>query len=59
VSPVFGWLASRFSGVSDYPLDIVAAGLSGDLASTVGFERSRLPIDGGPAQENVLRVTRH
>ena len=57
VSPVFRWLASRFSGVSDYRLDLVAAGLSGDLAYTVGFERSMLSIDGGPAQENVLRVT--
>jgi ketosteroid isomerase-like protein len=57
VSPVFRWLASRFSGVSDYRLDLVAAGLSGDLAYTVGFERSRVSIDGGPAQENVLRVT--
>ena len=57
VSPVFRWLAARFSGVSDYRLDLVAAGLSGDLAYTVGFERSRLSIDGGPVQENVLRVT--
>ena len=57
VSPVFRWLASRFSGVSDYHLDLVAAGLSGDLAYTVGFERSSLSIDGGPVQENVLRVT--
>jgi ketosteroid isomerase-like protein len=35
----------------------VAAGVSGDLACTVGFERSSLSIDGGPVQENVLRVT--
>jgi ketosteroid isomerase-like protein len=55
--PVFRWLASRFSGVSDYRLDLVAAGLRRDLAYTVGFERSRVSIDGGPAQENVLRVT--
>jgi ketosteroid isomerase-like protein len=57
VSPVFRWLASRFSDVSDYRLDLVAAGLSGDLAYTVGFERSSLSIDGGPVQENVVRVT--
>jgi hypothetical protein len=41
VSPVFRWLASRFSRVTDYALDLVAAGQSGDLAYTVGFERSR------------------
>jgi hypothetical protein len=29
VSPVFRWLASRFSGVSDYRLDLVAAGTVG------------------------------
>jgi ketosteroid isomerase-like protein len=58
VSPVFRWLASRFCGVTDYRLDLVAAGLSGDLAYTVGSERSALSIDGGPVQENVLRVTR-
>jgi ketosteroid isomerase-like protein len=57
VSPVFGWLASRFADVSDYRLELVAAGLSGDLAYTVAFERSWLSIDAGPAAENVLRVT--
>jgi hypothetical protein len=50
VSPIFRGLASRFSGVSDYRLDLVAAGLSGDLAYTVGFERSALSIDGGPSR---------
>ena len=57
VSPVFRWLASRFSGVSDYRLDIVAAGLSGDLAYTVGFERGPASVDGGPERDMVIRVT--
>jgi ketosteroid isomerase-like protein len=57
VSPGLRWPASRFSGVSDYRLDLLASGLSGDLAYTVGFERSTLSIDGGPVQDNVLRVT--
>jgi hypothetical protein len=36
VSPVFRWLASRFSGVSDYRLDLVAAGLSGRRSLVAG-----------------------
>ncbi|WP_256214245.1 nuclear transport factor 2 family protein [Arthrobacter sp. ov118] len=36
---------------------LIAAGASGDLAYTVGFERADLSVDGGPPQSTKLRVT--
>jgi hypothetical protein len=35
---VFRWLATRFSNLTDYRFELVAAGASGDLAYTVGYE---------------------
>ncbi len=57
VSQTFRWVASRFSGVSGYRFELVAAGVSGDLAYTVGYEHSEVSLDGGPVAPNVLRVT--
>ena len=57
VSRIFRWVASRFSNCTAYSFDLVAAGVSGDLAYTVGYERSSVSIDGGPVQPNILRVT--
>jgi len=57
VSRTFRWVASRFSGGTAYNFELVAAGVSGDLAYTVGFERSAVSIDGGPVAPRVLRVT--
>ena len=57
VSRTFRWVASRFSDCAAYDFELVAAGVSGDLAYTVGFERSVVAIDGGPVAPNVLRVT--
>jgi ketosteroid isomerase-like protein len=57
VSRTFEWVASRFSNGSSYAFDLVAAGVSGDLAYTVGYERSSASVDGGPVEPNVLRVT--
>ncbi len=56
VSRVFRWVASRFSHCTAYNFELVAAGVSGDLAYTVGFERSALLVDGAPVN-NTLRVT--
>jgi hypothetical protein len=41
LSSTFRWLAYRFSDRCDYEFELVAAGVSGDLASTVGFEHTR------------------
>jgi ketosteroid isomerase-like protein len=54
---VFHWLASRFSNCTDYRFELVAAGASGDLAYTLGYERFSFSMDGGPIQPIVLRVT--
>ncbi len=56
VAPVFDALASSFSDCSQFELEVIAAGASGDLAYTVSYEHSRLLIDGQP-QSYVLRVT--
>ena len=51
------WLAGRMSQSKKFDVELVAAGVSGDLAYTVGFEHSEYSIDGGPVQTAVLRVT--
>jgi ketosteroid isomerase-like protein len=56
VSETFRWLASRFAN-GELHLEVIAAGVSGDLAYTVGYERLRASFDGGPAGPIRLRVT--
>jgi ketosteroid isomerase-like protein len=56
VSRVFEWLASIFSNCESYELEIVAAGASGDLAYTVGYEHTKASVEGVP-QTYKLRVT--
>jgi ketosteroid isomerase-like protein len=53
----FHWLASRFSNLTDYRFELVAAGASGDLAYTVGYEHASFSMDGGPVGPLTLRVT--
>ena len=57
VSRTSRWVASRFSGCTAYRFDLIAAGASGDLAYTVGFEHTTVSVDGGPPRSNTLRVT--
>jgi ketosteroid isomerase-like protein len=57
VSETFRWVATQFSGVEAFRLEVIAAGVSGDLAYTVGYEHSMVSSDGGPARPNRLRVT--
>ena len=38
-------------------LEHLVVGSSGDLAYTVGFERSHVSVDGGPRHDQTLRVT--
>jgi hypothetical protein len=56
VSETFRWVASRFSDLADYDFELVAAGASGDLAYTVGYERHSVSIEGGPVEPQTLRV---
>ena len=57
VSQVFRWLASRFSDCTSFRFDLVAAGVSGDLAYTVGYEHTSVSVDGVPVEPYTLRVT--
>jgi ketosteroid isomerase-like protein len=57
LSQTFRWLASRFSNCTAYSFDLVAAGVSGDLAYTVGYERCSRSWNGGPVESTRLRVT--
>ncbi len=57
VTKLFELLASRFTGYEAWDFDLVNAGVSGDVAYTVGFERSMVSIDGRPMEPGMLRVT--
>jgi ketosteroid isomerase-like protein len=49
-------LACHFSDLRDYRFELVAAGASGDLAYTVGFEHKTVDVDADP-RTYTLRVT--
>lgn len=57
VGETFDWVASRFSKCDEFRFDVIAAGVSGDLAYTVGYEHSLVSRDGGPVTPN--RPARH
>lgn len=56
VSRTFRWVASRFSDSTDYRFEVLAAGASGDLAYTIGFEHNTVSVDGRPTTYT-LRAT--
>jgi len=49
-------LAEKFSDCTDYSYELIAYGVSGDLAYTVGHERTSMRVDGEP-RDHFLRVT--
>jgi ketosteroid isomerase-like protein len=53
---MFRKVASWFSDSTEYEFEVIAAGASGDLAYTVGYERNRVKVDGQP-RTYTLRVT--
>jgi ketosteroid isomerase-like protein len=58
VSETFRWVASRFKGAEGFRLEVIAAGVSGNLAYTVGYEHSMISDEeGGPMHPHHLRVT--
>ena len=56
LSATFRAVASWFSDSTEYDFEVVAAGASGDLAYTVGYEHNRVKVDGQP-RTYTLRVT--
>jgi ketosteroid isomerase-like protein len=57
VTDAMRWVGSRFTGADAVDLEHLVIGSSGDLAYTVGFERSHVSVDGGPPGDMTLRVT--
>jgi ketosteroid isomerase-like protein len=56
VSAKFQTVASWFSDSTEFDFEVVAAGASGDLAYTVGYEHNRVKVEGQPRTYS-LRVT--
>ena len=56
VSALFQMVASWFSDSTEFDFEVVAAGASGDLAYTVGYEHNRVKVEGQPRTYS-LRVT--
>lgn len=57
VSQLFRELGSGFSNCASYDFDLIAAGVSGDLAYTVGYEHTSVSWNGAPLEPYTLRVT--
>jgi ketosteroid isomerase-like protein len=57
VSQAFQRVASPYSNSPPVTFDLVAAGVSGDLAYVVGNERGSASVGGGPVEPVDLRVT--
>jgi ketosteroid isomerase-like protein len=51
------WVGSRFNGADAVDIERTVIASSGDLAYTVGFERSHVSVDGAPPRDFVIRVT--
>ncbi len=56
VEPLFRNVASWFSDSAEYAFEVTAAGASGDLAYTIGYEHNQVKVDGQP-RTYTLRVT--
>ena len=56
VSQIFRTIASRFSDSTQSDFELVTAGASGDLAYTVGYERTTTNVD-GKERKYTLRCT--
>ena len=57
VCPTFEWLASRFSNCSSFEYEVIAAGVSGDLAYVAGIEHTTASVAGADPVPYELRVT--
>jgi ketosteroid isomerase-like protein len=56
VGSLFEDVASWFSDSEEYEFEVIAAGASGDLAYTVGYEHNRVQVE-GVERTYTLRVT--
>ena len=53
----FSWVASRFSNVSDYRFEVLAADVVGDMAYAIAYERFNGSVNGRPIEPITLRTT--
>ena len=56
IEPVFHEVASWYTDYVEYEFEVIAAGASGDLAYTVGYEHNRVTVQGVP-RTYTLRAT--
>jgi ketosteroid isomerase-like protein len=56
VETLFRNVASWFSDSAEYEFEVTAAGASGDLAYTIGYEHNQVKVEGRP-RTYTLRVT--
>ena len=57
IADTFNWLATRFSNCTAFTYEVLAAGVSDDLAYIVGIEHTTASIGDEPAAPYSLRVT--
>lgn len=57
LEPFFRQIAAHFTNCTSYRFEVIAAGVSGDLAYTVGYEDTAVSWDGVPGEPYTLRVT--
>jgi ketosteroid isomerase-like protein len=57
VTETMDWVAGRFTGADAVDVEHTVIASSGDLAYTVGFERSHVSVDGAQPLDMVIRVT--
>ena len=57
VTDTMCWVGSRFTGADVVDVEHTVVASSGDLAYTLGFERTHFSVDGGPMRDMVIRVT--
>ena len=57
IAPIFEMLAARFSNCESFAYEVLAAGVSGDLAYIAGIEHTTAAVADAPAQAYELRVT--
>lgn len=57
IGPTFDWLASNFSSCESFEYEVIAAGVSGDLAYMVGIEHTTAAVGGAAPVAYSLRVT--
>ena len=57
ISPIFEMLASRFSNCESFEYEVIAAGVSGDLAYIAGVEHTTAAVGDDAPEAYALRVT--